>query len=371
MCRAHPGAVRRQPATLRAEPREQTLRSERAHAGAARHGWALALALTALLLLVQGCGGAGAATPARSAGSSLTRVVLATGFTPSMSFAPYYLAAARGYYRRQGIDLQIQDGANAGLLEQVGRGQVDFGVSSGDSLLLAAAGGVPDVMVMQQFTSDPVGAISLASGKPIRSPAALKGLRVGVSAPNGSTYFGLLALLRAGGLTLHDVDLVSVGFTELEALSSGQVDAAMTYLDNEPVQAKAEGIPVDQLPVSRYRDLVSQGLVTSRSMIRDHPALVRRFVEATLEGLRAAHQDPAAAARAALARMPGLTPQQAARQHQILTETQRFEARQGSHPPGWLDPAAWAGTASFLREAGVLQGTVTPSRCYTNQFIGS
>lgn len=289
-----------------------------------------------------------------------------------MNFAPYYLAAARGYYAQQGIDVDIQDGANTGLLEQVGRGQLDFGVTSGDSLLLAAGSGIPDVMVMQQFTSYPVGAISLASGKvSLRSPADLRGLRVGVSAPNGSTYFGLLALLKAGGLTLHDVDVVSVGFTELEALSSGQVDVAMTYLNNEPVQAQSEGITVNSLPVSRYRDLASQGLVTSRQMVREHPGLVRRFVHATQEGLRAALKDPAAADRAAIARMPGLNQQETTLQRQVLTATQRFEQPPPSHPVGWTDPAAWTGTASFLRGAGQLHGAVTPSKCYTNQFVGS
>ncbi len=289
-----------------------------------------------------------------------------------MNFAPYYLAVARGYYAQQGIQLDIQDGANAGLLEQVGRGQIDFGVTSGDSLLLAAASGIPDVMVMQQFTSYPVGAISLTKGDvSIHSPADLKGRRIGVSAPNGSTYFGLLALLQAGGLTLHDVDVVSVGFTELEALSGGQVDAAMTYLNNEPVQAQSEGIGVNQLPVSRYRDLVSQGLVTSRTLTREHPGLVRRFVKATLEGLRAALQDPSAAAQAALARMPGLTPQETALQRQTLTATQHFEQPVPSRPLGWINPSAWNGTANFLRGAGVLKGTLTPSRHYSNQFLGS
>ena len=329
-----------------------------------RRGWYAGL-LAVFLLVLGGCGGAAPAGTHKAD----TKVVLATGFTPSMNFAPYYLAASRGYYRQQGIDVEIEDGANAGLLEQVGRGQIDFGITSGDSLLLAAASGIPDVMVMQQFTSYPVGAISLASKKAISSPAQLRGLRVGVSAPNGSTYFGLLALLQAGGLSLHDVDVVSIGFTEVEALSAGQVDAAMVYLNNEPVQAQSEGIAVNQLPVSRYRDLVSQGLVTNRQMVREHPDLVRRFVKATLEGLRAAHQDPAAAAQAALARMPGLTTQETALQHQVLTATQRFETPPRSHPLGWMDPSAWSGTASFLREAGVLHGSVTPSQCYTNRFL--
>lgn len=331
-------------------------------------GWLVGLAV--LVLVAQSCGGTAARTEA-AAKQALVKVTLATGFMPSMNFAPYYLAAARGYYAKEGIDLTIQDGSNSGLLEQVSRGQIDFGITTGDSLLLADASGISDEMVMQQFTSDPVGAIALTSGKPISKPSDLRGLRVGVSAPNGSTYFALLALLKAGGLTLKDVDVVSIGFTELEALSGHQVDAAMTYLNNEPVEAKSEGIAVHELPVSPYQNLDSQGVVTSRQMVRKHPGLVRRFVKATLEGLRAAHKNPGAAAQAALARMPGLTPQQTTLQHRTLAATQKFEKPRPSHPLGWINPSSVAGTASFLRGAGVLKGSVTPSRCYTNQFVGS
>ena len=327
----------------------------------------LALAAAAVMI-VQGCG----APASSSAASAKPRVVLATGFQPSMNFAPYYLAASRGYYAAQGLQVQIKDGANPALLQQVGDEEIDFGVTSGDSLLLAAAAGIPTVMVMQQFTRSPVGAIALPSSRrSLQSPADLRGLRVGVSAPNGSTYFGLLALLASAHLGTSDVDVVSIGFTELEALAEKRVSVGMTFLNNEPVQARQQGIQVQSLPVSRYLDLVSSGLATSEGEIKDHPDLVRRFVKATLQGLRATLDDPQAAIRATLARMPEATTGQASLQRQILFSTLPYERALAGHALGWGDPAAWSATDRFLDSAGVMKGNVTLSNCYTNRFVAS
>ncbi|MFZ0214899.1 MAG: ABC transporter substrate-binding protein [Candidatus Dormiibacterota bacterium] len=327
----------------------------------------LALAAAALMI-VQGCG-ASATTPSTS---SKTKVVLATGFQPSMNSAPYYLAQARGYYAAQGLDVEIKDGTNPALLQQVGSGAIDFGVTSGDSLLLAQSAGIPAEMVMQQFTRNPVGAIALApGGVSLASPSSLRGLRVGVSAPNGSTYFGLLALLAAAHLSVSDVDVVSIGFTELEALAQRRVSVAMTYLNNEPVQARQQGIQLRTLGVSRYLDLVSTGLASSQRDVKDHPDLVRRFVKATLLGLRATLDDPQAAAKATLARMPEATPSEASLQRQILLSTLPFERPAAGHQLGWTDPAAWKATDHLLSSAGATRSNVALSHCYTNQFVAS
>src|SRR5579875_2798382 len=109
-----------------------SLRSIRGIVGAAL-GVAVALAVVACPVGVR------AATRA----PALTRVVLATGFFPSVQFAPYYLAVDKGYYRAQGLDVRIQNGASPTLLRQVADGKIAFAITSGDTLIQARAAGIP------------------------------------------------------------------------------------------------------------------------------------------------------------------------------------------------------------------------------------
>jgi len=314
------------------------------------------------------------ASPAAATGSTSgtpPKITIATGFNPSMNSAAIYLAAEKGYYADAGLDVTIKDGSNPALLAQIGSGAIQFGVSTGDAVIPARAAGVPVQTVIQIFTKYPVGLITLSNGGPsISSPVDLKGLNIGVSQLSGSTYFGLLALLQAGNLTKDDVKITTIGFTELEALSQKHVDAAMTYLSNEPVNAKDAGIQTNALLVSAYVQLVSSGLVTSDEMVKDHPDIVQKVVDATVKAMNDELKTPDDAYQATIKRMPELTTEQDKQtQRDILTETLKYQQPIADHPTGWGDPAAWQTTATFLKRVGVITKDVDPLSCYTNQFV--
>lgn len=315
-----------------------------------------------------------AASPSVSTGSSsggLRKVTIATGFKPSMNSAAIYLAASKGYYKDVGLDVTVQDGSNPNLLAQIGTGGVDFGVSTGDSVVSARAAGVPAQMVLQLFTKYPVGLIYLAgSDKTINTPADLKGMNIGVSQLSGSTYFGLLALLQAGHLTADDVKITTIGFTELEALSQKRVDAAMTYMSNEPVNARDVGIDTKAIQVNDYLQIVSSGIVTSESMINDHPDVVQKVVDATVKALNEELQNPDAAYDATIKRMPELTADKDKQtQRDILSETLKYQQPVSDHPTGWGNPDSWKTTTDFLKSVNVIDQAVDPTTCYTNQFV--
>jgi NitT/TauT family transport system substrate-binding protein len=313
------------------------------------------------------------ATPASVAATPIAgaKIVIANGFMPNVQFSPFYLAIDRGYYAEAGLDVSIQDGSAADLLQQVGSGGIDFIITGGDALTLGVAAGIPVTYVMAEMQKYPVGVIALADGgMTLTAPADLKGKRVGVSGPNGSTYIGLLALLHAGGLTLDDVEVVTIGFTEVEALQQNQVDAAMTFITNEPVQLKSLGIDVQVLAVSDFVKLVSTGLVTGNDLIANSPDIVQAVVTATLKGLKETLADPDAAFEAALKRLPEIAgdPDQERIQRDVLAATLTFAEPPADHPLGWSDPAAWQTTAELLQQVELIDHAVDSSTLFTNQF---
>ena len=135
---------------------------------------------------------------AAAAQDAPTPVVLATGFIPNVQFAPYYLAQDRGYYADEGLDVTIQNGANANALAQVGSGGIDFAITGGDALVPGGCrspgglrhGPVSKVPRRRHGHRGQRPTAQLAR----RSPRAA----IGVSGPNGSTYIAMRALLQAG-----------------------------------------------------------------------------------------------------------------------------------------------------------------------------
>lgn len=304
----------------------------------------------------------------------LTRVVFATGFIPNVLYTPYYVAQDRGYYRKAGLDVSMNYDRVPNLLQLVGTGKYTFGSATGDSIIPAQAQHIPVTYVMAQYQKYPIGAMALKSaGVPLRSPSDLRGRRVGFSGPNGPTYIGLRALLKAAELKESDVSEINIGFTETESLINHQIDVAMTFIDNEPVQAAALGHPVNVLPVSGYFSLIGPGVATSTYLVNSHPKLVQAFVSATLKGLRYMLAHPNQAFAMAMKRQPEITdPRQVAIQKKVLMARFSFQRPPRGHPLGWSDPKAWQKTVNLLRGIGVIPANSSPARIlkrvYTDRF---
>ena len=92
------------------------------------------------------------------------------------------------------------------------------------------------------------------------------GSRSASPAASASSWVALQALLGSAGLTPDDVEVVTYpDFGHGVAVAEGQVDAAIGYLNNEPVQlALAEGRPSNVLRVDDVAPLPGPGLVVGR-----------------------------------------------------------------------------------------------------------
>jgi NitT/TauT family transport system substrate-binding protein len=238
---------------------------------------------------------------------------------------------------------------------------------------IAKSQGANVTYVMAQYQKYPVGAMWLKDGGPaITSPGDLKGKNIGISVPGSATDIGLRALLKVGHLSTNDVKVSAIGFTETEALIDRQIDVAMTFVDNEPVQAAALGHPVNVMPVSKYMKLIGSGIVTSTRMVRNNPRLVQAFVTASLKGLRYTLQHPAQAFTIAMKRQPEVTdPKQIDIQRQVLAARLTFQQPPEGHPLGWSSPAGWKTTITLLRQIGLIKRDVTVKAVSTSIFTNT
>jgi NitT/TauT family transport system substrate-binding protein len=227
--------------------------------------------------------------------------------------------------------------------------------------------GIPLVDVATIFQKYPV-VLVVPTTSPIHTAADLRGHTIGVPGPYGATYTGLLALLHSAGLSTSDVDIKSIGFTQVAALLTHQVDAVVGYANNEPIQLAAHGFAVRTINVWDVQPLVSNGLVVLSGELKQHPDVVRAIVEATLRGVRETMANPQEAVRISASYVPGLD--QPAKLASALAELQAtIPMWQGASKLGYNDPATWQAMASFLGSAGLVHGTINPAPAFTNAYL--
>lgn len=328
----------------------------------------LRLALPALLLLATVFGFAACGTPGQDA--SLPHLTVGLTYYPDIQFAPFYVADKLGYYKDAGISVSFHHGIETDEFALLATGKEDAIFAGGDEVLEArAASNLPLVDIATLYQKYPV-ALIVPADSPIHTLGDLKGHTIGVPGPYGATYTGLLALLHSAHLSTSDVQIQSIGFTQVAALLTHKVDAIMGYSNNEAVQLQAQGFAIRTFNVWDAQPLVSNGIVALESELSKHPAEMRALVSATLRGVQYVIAHPDDAVRISAAYVPGLSgADKQANALKVLQAT--IPILQGAAKPGYNDPAAWQAMNTFLTQQQLLKQPVTVTQAYTNAYLPS
>lgn len=320
----------------------------------------LAIAVVASGLIWQ----AGDATRA----AALQKVTIAMGYIPNVQFAPYYVAAAKGYYAAAGLSVSFNYSTSTDVMKLVGTGSIAFGNAEADQVIVARARGLPDVSVFTQYQRFPVVIFALRSSG-IRSFADLKGKTIGIPGLYGASYTGLLAALAAAHLSTSEVHIEAIGYSQVSEVAQHKVDAAVGYVMNEPVQLQQQGYAVTVLPIASLVPLGGPGIVTSTSLIKSNPDLVKRFVQATYKGQ--VYTDAHATEAFTISRhyMPNLAANTVAYQQQVLKVAITYWVPTAGHKLGCTSGQVWKVTQQILLTQHQISTTFDPSMMYTNQFV--
>lgn len=296
----------------------------------------------------------------------MAQVQLAMGFVPSVQYAPYYVADAKGYFAGNGIDIEFDHSLfESDAVKLVGTDELQFANVSGEQVILARAQGIPLVYVFEWWQQYPIAVVSKA-GADIRQLSDLDGRTIGLPMQAGASYVGWRALLTEAGLTEDDVTTEVIGFTQAAAVAEDTVEAAVVYANNEPIQLAQAGEAVNVIYVSEYIDLVANGLVTNETTLSENPDLVAGMVDALARGLADVIADPHEAFGISQGYVEGLEGDVSEAQRIVLDESIKlWEAAR----LGQSDMEAWENTQAVLLETGLLTESQDLSAAFTNTFV--
>ncbi len=180
-----------------------------------------------------------AATPAMAQ----DRITLMLDWFVNPDHGPIILAEELGYFAEAGLDVGIVAPADpSDPPKMVAAGRADLAVSYQPQLHLQVAAGLP-LRRVGTLVATPLNCLLVLGDGPVSGIADLAGRRIGFSVA-GVEEALLSAMLASAGLTLGEVEMVSVNWSLSPALMSGQVDAVIGAFRNfELNQMAIEGIP--------------------------------------------------------------------------------------------------------------------------------
>ena len=200
----------------------------------------------------------------------LRKTSLRLDFSGTGYHATFYLGVAKGFYREQGIDLQVQEGkGSANTATVVGTGSDDFGFADATTTSRLVAQGLPAKVVLGLFQK-PTLAIYFPTAGKIKKPADLKGTRISMCPPDGMAQY-VPAYLEAVQLKTSDVEFVTVDCSvKYTVIPQGKADAVASYLTaGKPLLA---AVGVAELKLVRLRGRRHLPAVARHRRIpQDHP----------------------------------------------------------------------------------------------------
>jgi NitT/TauT family transport system substrate-binding protein len=203
--------------------------------------WLLLAGLVAALTLVAaGCGSddneAADTSAAATTGASadLDKVTLQLKWVTQAQFAGYYAALEEGYYKDEGLDVELKPGGPDITPEQVvASGQAEFGIDWLPALLAARDQGGDLVNIAQVFARSGMTELTWKDSG-ITNVAEMKGKKVGVWCCGNENE--LYAALNKNGMNPKtDVTIVNQPF-DMNLFLNNQVDAAAAMTYNELAQ---------------------------------------------------------------------------------------------------------------------------------------
>jgi putative hydroxymethylpyrimidine transport system substrate-binding protein len=194
---------------------------------------------------------------------------------------PIILAEELGYFKEAGLEVEVIAPADpSDPPKMVAAGRADLAISYQPQLHMQIENGLP-LRRVGTLIATPLNCLLVLEDGPVKSTADLKGRKVGFSVA-GVEEVLLSTILAQHGLTLDDIELVSVNWSLSPSLMSGQVDAVIgAYRNFELNQMEIEGVPgrcfyVEEEGVPAYDELIY--VANPETMDAD---MIRRFLTAT------------------------------------------------------------------------------------------
>lgn len=297
---------------------------------------------------------------------SLEKVTVVLDWTPNTNHTGLYVAQQQGYFKEQGLDVEIIQPGDAGADQLIASGKADFGVSYQEGITQARVQGVPLVSIAAIIQHNTSGFAS-PKDKNIASPKDFE----------GKTYGGwgspiekavIETIMKADQADVSKMEIINAGDADFFTMTEKDVDFAWIYYGWTGVEAELRGKDINMVYLTDYSDKLdyyTPVLATNEKMIEEQPEIVEKFVAGAAQGYEFAIDKPEEAANILLTAEPDLA------QDLVINSQKWLADKYQDDAPQWgvqkLD--IWKNYAEWMTENGVLEGEFDPEKAFTNDFL--
>nr|WP_123055003.1 ABC transporter substrate-binding protein [Clostridium sp. JN-1] len=318
-------------------------------------------------ILLMGCS-SGTQTSEKKDSKSLTKVKVILDWTPNTNHTGLYVAKDKGYYKDEGLDVQIIQPSDGAVGNLIAAGKGDFGVSYQEDVTYARTSDNPlPIKAIAAIVQHNTSGFASPADKNIKSVKDFEGKTYGGwGSPSEKAV--IESVMQSQGADYSKLKIVDIGTQDFFAATKKDVDFAWIYEGWTGVEAKVKNVPLNFIEIRKLNpdlDYYTPVLIANESTLKNKPDLVKKFMKATSKGYQYCIDNPKDAANILVKNAPEIDKKLALESQEYMKTKYKDDA------PRWgeMKVSVWDNYTKFLMSKKLINKNMKAEDAFTNDFL--
>jgi NitT/TauT family transport system substrate-binding protein len=289
--------------------------------------------------------------------------------------APFFVARDKGFYKEEGLDVEIAEGSGSTTVAQLVANQTSpVAYVDAATMMRGIGAGMPIRAVGVTLQQSPMSFIYRADAARPTKIEEIKGSRIAMTAGDASLAI-FTAFMGKLGMSVDDVKLITVANPQSkeQAVLNKQADALLGYfMDQGPRMQLQTGV---KMGWTRLTDLsgistLSSAIIVNNAWVKEgkNADMLRRFLRASQRGWQYTFDNRDEAAEIFMKNAPAFNKEISLLEIDGTMTILRTKASAGK-PLAWSAAQDWKDTQVLLETFAKLAPQADLGKYYTNEYL--
>lgn len=301
-------------------------------------------------------------------GGSLEKVRIVLDWTPNTNHTGLYVAKELGYFKDEGLDVEIMQPPEGSTTSLIGAGGAEFGISFQDTLAPAFA------------TDDPMPVTAVAAIIQHNTSGIVSLKKLGIDSPKkmeGHSYATWnspieLAIIKKivedDGGDFSKIKLIPNTVTNVVTALKTNIDTVWIYYAWDGIATKVAGLDTNYLNFADYGkelDYYSPVIIANNNFLKKNPDTAKKFLNAVKKGYEYAIAEPDKAADILVKAVPELDPKMVKESQKWLADQYKAEVTRW----GYIDQDRWDSFYKWLYDNKLIEKEIPSGTGFSNDYL--
>ncbi|WP_251861925.1 ABC transporter substrate-binding protein [Clostridium sp. Marseille-Q2269] len=328
----------------------------------------ISIALAAILSVALLAGCSPKDTVKKEEGKKLRKVKVILDWVPNTNHTGLYVAKDKGYYKEEGLDVEIIQPSEGGTSSLIASGKGDFGVSYQEDVTYAKTAKNPlPIKAIATIIQHNTSGFAAPKSKNIKTPKDFTGKSYGGwGSPSEKAI--LKAIMAKDGGDFSKLKMVDMGSEDFFVATRKNIDFAWIFEGWTGIEARLKNIPLDFIELRKLNknlDYYTPVIIANENSLKKDPNLAKKFMKATTRGYEYCISNPEDSAKILLKNAPEIDEKLAIESQKYLKDKYKDDSKRW----GEMKEEVWNNYTKFLLDNKLIEKNMNGKEAFTNEYL--